>query len=231
MARDADLAPLIAIVGCDGAGKSQLSSDLIAHINQTRPAEAGYLGEGSSVQNRKIARLPFVGPSLKSQFEKIAGRLRDPQATIPGALVAQYALYRSSKRFRRFESLLEKRRRGIVVVTDRYPQAEVAGLHDGPILAGVAADAAVARIQAKERALYEHMAAHTPTLVVRLNVDIDTAMARKPDHDRALVSLKIAALPRVAFNNAPIIDLDATMNYEQELSVAKAAVDRALSAA
>jgi len=230
MAGDVDLAPLIAIVGCDGAGKSQLSSDLIAHIGRSRPAEAGYLGEGSSVQGKKIGQWPFVGPWLKSRLEKIADRLRDSESTIPSGLVARYALYRSKKRFRRFEALQQKRRDGVVIVTDRYPQAEIAGYHDGPILAGVAKSPDVARIKAEERALYQRMAAYVPTLVIRLHVDIDTAMARKPDHNRTLVSQKIAALPKTSFNGAPIFDLDTTAKYEDELSLAKAAVDRALAA-
>jgi len=229
MASDANLAPLIAVVGCDGAGKTQLSNDLIAHIAKRRPAEAGYLGEGSSVQGRKIGRWPFIGATLKAHLEKIADRLRDPNETIPNAIIARYALHRSTKRFRRFEELIEKRRRGIVIVTDRYPQIEVAGFHDGPILAGIAKSLEAERIQSEERALYRRMAAYVPTLVIRLVVDIDTAMARKPDHNRDLVAGKIASLPAVTFNGATMIDIDARMGYSKELSLAKAAVDDALA--
>jgi hypothetical protein len=75
------------------------------------------------------------------------------------------------------------------------------------------------------------MAAYRPTLVIRLHIDTETVMARKPDHDRALIERKVETVPRLAFNGAPMIDLDATMDYAQELALAKAAVDRALGMA
>ncbi len=225
------LAPLIAIVGADGAGKSRLSADLIAYIRQTHPAEAGYLGEGSSARSRKIGRWPLIGRWLKGRLERVADQLRDPSAPIPGPIAARYALHRSKKRLRRFETLVEKRRRGVIIVTDRYPQIETPGLHDGPILAGLATTPALARIKTEEHAIYARMAAYVPSLIIRLNIDVETSMSRKPDHDRTLIAQKIASLPHITFNGAPIIDFDATINYDEEFLLAKAAVNSALAKA
>lgn len=230
MADPEKLAPLIAVVGADGSGKSRLSADLIAHISQSRPAEAGYLGEGSSATSRKIGRWPVIGLLLKSGLEGVADRLRDPARPIPGMIAARYALHRSRKRVGRFDTLLEKRRRGVVIVTDRYPQIETPGLHDGPILAGVATSPALERVKAQEHALYTRMAAYVPTLVIRLNIDVETALSRKPDHDRTLIAMKVASLPAITFNNAPMLDLDATMDYGEEFARAKSAVDAVLTA-
>ena len=105
------------------------------------------------------------------------------------------------------------------------------GLHDGPILAGKADSPAIKAIQQRERALYAGMAIWQPTLVIRLYVDVDTVMARKPDHDRKLIEQKVATVPRLRFNGARIVDLDATMPYDEELALALAAVDAALAEA
>ena len=75
------------------------------------------------------------------------------------------------------------------------------------------------------------MAIWLPTLVIRLNIDADTVMARKPDHDRRLIEQKVATVPQLRFNGARIVDLDATMPYDEELALALAAVDEALGAA
>jgi hypothetical protein len=222
------LAPLIAVVGCDGAGKSTLSADLLAHIRKTRAAETGYLGLGSGEQGRSIGRWPLVGPMVQRLLEGVADRLRDPAAPIPGWLAARYALRRSKKRRARFDALLNQRRRGAVIVTDRYPQVDVPGLHDGPILAGIATTARLAAMQREEHALYAEMAAYLPTLVIRLHIDVDTVMARKPDHDRTLIEQKVASVPRLSFGGAPMVDLDATLDYAEELALAKAAVDKVL---
>lgn len=226
-----DLAPLIAVVGSDGSGKSTLSADLLAHIRQTHRAEAGYLGLGSGEQGRRIGRWPIVGPPLHRFLDGIADRLRDPEAPIPGQLAARYALRRSHRRWVKFEQLVAQRRAGITVVTDRYPQLEVPGLHDGPILAGRAGTPRLAAMQAEERALYADMAAYVPTLVIRLHVDVDTVMARKPDHDRELITRKVETVPLLAIGGAPIVDIDATIPYAEELTLATGAVDAALAGA
>jgi hypothetical protein len=223
------VAPLIAVVGSDGSGKSTLAADILAHIRKSRPAEMGYLGLGSGEQGRAIGRWPVIGAPLQRYLEGVADTLRDPQATIPGIVAARYAMRRSRKRRARFDALLERRREGVTIVTDRYPQLEVPGLHDGPILAGKAGSAGVGELQQRERALYAGMAIWTPTLVIRLNVDVDTVMARKPDHARALIERKVETVPLLRFNGATIVDLDATMPYDDELSLALAAVDRALA--
>ena len=226
-----DLAPLIAVVGSDGSGKSTLSADLLAHIQKTRAAESGYLGLGSGEQGRRIGRWPIIGPPLHRFLDGIADRLREPGEPIPGYLAARYALNKSKKRRAKFDALLDQRRAGKVIVTDRYPQLEVPGLHDGPILAGRATTPRLATMQAEERALYAEMAAYKPTLVVRLHVDVDTVMLRKPDHDRALITRKVETVPLLTFNGAPIVDIDATIPYDEELAIAIAAVDKALAEA
>lgn len=226
-----DLAPLIAVVGSDGSGKSTLSADLLAHIQKTRAAESGYLGLGSGEQGRRIGRWPIIGPPLHRFLDGIADRLREPGEPIPGYLAARYALNKSKKRRAKFDALLDQRRAGKVIVTDRYPQLEVPGLHDGPILAGRATTPRLAAMQAEERALYAEMAVYKPTLVVRLHVDVDTVMLRKPDHDRALITRKVETVPLLTFNGAPIVDIDATIPYTEELAIAIAAVDKALAEA
>ena len=226
-----DLAPLIAVVGSDGSGKSTLSADLLAHIQKTRAAESGYLGLGSGEQGRRIGRWPIIGPPLHRFLDGIADRLREPGEPIPGYLAARYALNKSKKRRAKFDALIAQRRAGKVIVTDRYPQLEVPGLHDGPILAGRATTPRLATMQAEERALYAEMAAYKPTLVVRLHVDVDTVMLRKPDHDRALITRKVETVPLLTFNGAQIVDIDATIPYTEELAIAIAAVDKALAEA
>ncbi len=230
-AGDVRLAPLIAVVGSDGSGKSTLAADILAHVRRSRPAQSGYLGLGSGEQGRAIGRWPIIGRAVQGWLEGIADRLRDPSGEIPGVLAARYALRRSRKRRKQFDTLLAMRQRGIVVVTDRYPQIEVPGLHDGPIMAGAAPTEAIARLKRRERALYEDMAGWRPTLVIRLSVDVDTVMARKPDHPRPLIERKVATVPALMFSGAPIVDLDATMPYDQELALAIAAVDQALASA
>ncbi len=223
------LAPIIAVVGCDGSGKSTLAADLLAHVKRSRPADTVYLGLGSGAMGNRIKAWPIIGPLLERILSSRANRARDPKDKIPG-IVTAFVLYRLSLRRKdQFDRLLAMRESGIAVVTDRYPQIEVPGFYDGPGLSAARAEGRmIQKLAAKERTIYERMAAYVPTLVIRLNIDAETALARKPDHARALIERKVAVTPSLTFNGAPIVDLDATMPYDKELALAIAATDKAL---
>lgn len=226
-----DLAPLIALVGADGSGKSTLLGDVVAHVRKTRRAEAGYLGLGSGPLGERIKSWPVIGVPLERFLSNKARQARNPEGRIPGVLTA-IVLYRYSlKRKRRFDHMLALRSQGIAVVTDRYPQIEVPGYYDGPGLSAARADGPVIKwLAARERRLYEDMAAILPTLVVRLNIDIDIAVARKPDHERGLLELKIAATPKLTFNGARIVEIDATQPLDKVLDDTNQAIDKVLGA-
>lgn len=224
------LAPLIAIIGADGSGKSTLAADLAAQLGRDRPTAHVYLGLGSGPIGQRIAAWPVVGPLLGRIIGKKADRTRDPAGRIPGALTALVVYWFSTRRKARFDQMMRLRARGVLVITDRYPQVEVPGFYDGPGLSAARAESALVRwLAAREARLYAAMAAQVPTLVLRLNIDADTALARKPEHGRALVEQKIAVTPRLTFGGAPIADIDAAMDYAAEVALARQLIDVALA--
>ncbi len=228
----APMAPLIAIVGCDGSGKSTLAHDLCEEIGRIRPAATGYLGLGSGTIGLRIRGLPLLGPALERRLSSKAKKTRTAGERIPGLATALVVYGFSMLRRRRFDRVLALRRAGVVVITDRYPQVEVSGFHDGPGLSAAASgSAAVARLALSERRMYEDMASYRPSLVLRLDVDLATAHARKPDHDPALLQLKIDATPRLTFNGAPLIAIDSRQPYAAVREQALAAVRPVLAAA
>ena len=226
----AELAPLIAVIGCDGSGKSTLSSDLLDWVrNRYGPAETHYLGLRSGQLGNQIKAMPVIGPVLESQLSRRAGQARTKGGKIPGLATALVIYGFSLLRRRRFLKVLNLRRQGFIVVTDRYPQVDVPGFYDGPGLsAAQPGGRMVAALAARERAIYEWMASYVPDLVIRLNVDVETALTRKPDHGAELLNAKVAVTPLLKFNGARIVDLDATMPYAEELALAQKAVAEAL---
>lgn len=225
-----DLAPLIAIIGADGSGKTTLANDLAADLARERPAQYVYLGLGSGVIGHKIAELPFIGRLASARIEKRAGRARDPKDKIPGPVTALVVYFFSTRRMKRFRAMMDLRRAGTVVITDRYPQLEMAGFYDGPGLSTARAEGAFVRWLAKREAkLYAEMVRNKPTLVLRLNIDADTALARKPEHGRELVEKKIAITPLLTFGGARIEEIDATMDYPAERALARRLIDQVLS--
>lgn len=213
-AQDRHFAPLIALVGCDGSGKSTLSADLHALLAIRGRIEICYLGLGSGDLGRRIGKLPLVGPSIARALARKATKTRSGDETIPGLPTALIVFGFSLLRLRRFRHVLALRRRGVTVITDRYPQAEIAGFYDGPGLSAARAGSLlVSWLAARERAIYEWMASFRPSVVLRLNIDADTAYARKPDHALDLLREKVSVTPLLRFNGARIVELDAHQPY------------------
>lgn len=224
------LAPLIAIVGCDGSGKSTLSADLISWLSPQRPVATVYLGLRSGEIGNRIKAWPLIGPAFERLLSRKAGQARDKSGRIPGLATALVIYAFSLKRMRAFRRMMALRAKGATIVTDRYPQIEVPGFYDGPGLSAArAGSAAIAMLAERERAIYAEMVAQVPTLVIRLNVDADTAFARKPDHKRASLEAKVAVTPLLTFNGAPIVDLCSTDPYPLVLEQAKAAISATLA--
>jgi thymidylate kinase len=202
---------VIALTGCDGSGKSTLAAELVAHLRKQGPTEPLYLGQSSGRIGEWIHALPVIGAPLGRYLMRKSERVHDRPSAPPGNVTALAIYLLSRWRAHKFRRMLAMCRRGVLVVTDRYPQAEMPGfLFDGPQLAKTnGGNWWIRRLRDHERKLYEWMAASVPLLVIRLNVDAETAHARKPDHKLAALREKIAAWPHLRFNGARILDLDA----------------------
>ncbi|MFT9099873.1 MAG: hypothetical protein ABF461_08165 [Zymomonas mobilis subsp. pomaceae] len=124
---------LIALVGCDGSGKSSLTSDLIGVLQKYRPVRRYYLGLGSGDLGRKIGKIPLVGSWIESRLKQKAKATRTKGEKIPGALTALVVYAFSLIRFFHYLQMRYALNAGITVITDRYPQAEIAGQWMGPV--------------------------------------------------------------------------------------------------
>jgi hypothetical protein len=226
---DETLGPLIAIVGSDGAGKSTVGEALLAWLRESRQVEMCHLGKQTGDVGRWLRRLPVVGGGVDRQLVKKASRARTDHG--PGAVTAMVIYHISMRRVRRFRRMMKIRRAGVTILADRYPQTAVRSPKmDGPHLNAARPRSLVARLlTGRERAAYDWMASYPPDLVIRLNVDLATAAARKPDHRYSSLAAKIEQVPLLAYNGAPILDIDSTQPLATVLQQAKAGIAKALA--
>jgi thymidylate kinase len=230
--RSIPLTGVFAVVGCDGTGKTTLTADLLAELRKKAPAKRRYLGLVSGETGDKIKSLPFIGVRLENNLHNKANRALDMEKKLPGTGTAIIMYLLTLVRTVRLLRIIGLSRRGVQVIADRYPQAEIPGFHyDGPGLTVSRTDNwLVHKLAVGEQRLYEWMAEQKPTLVIRLNIDADTAHARKPDHDIAELHDKISALSRLNFNGAQICEIDACRPYPQVLEAALQAIHQAQQA-
>jgi len=217
---------MVAIVGCDGSGKSTITADLIKAMQKIRPTERRYLGLISGEDGDKIKKLPIIGVWLERRLAKKSEKTQSMRSEAPPLWAAfiMYALscWRSSN-FHKARALAES---GVLVIADRYPQAEISGFHyDGPGLGVERVKGWLLKEMAKrEVVIYEKLANYQPELIIRLDIDVETAFARKPDHSYQELSDKIGVMRQLNYNGANIVDLDSRKPYEEVLASVVAAV-------
>ena len=224
---------VIAVIGCDGSGKSSITADLLKNLRRERPVEWRYMGLVSGESGDKIKRVPIIGTALERYLAAKARRAQDMRQKLPGTKTAVVMYGMSVWRRRKLAKIKKLSAKGVVVIVDRYPQIEVPGFHyDGPgLTAAVTSSRYVQRLGVREQKLYQWMADHVPALVIRLNVDLETALGRKPDHPSEELADKIAVMPKLRFNGARIVDIDTRAPYEQVLEAAWQAVQEVLAPA
>lgn len=227
------MAPLIAIIGADGSGKSTVCDHIVGWIGRYGPAGRAHLGKQSGNIGRALARLPLMGASMdrriRREVDGVNDRIKaDLQPRLFPALVMSLFTLRRRLRFKR---MLALRKRGLIVITDRYPQVEIPGAYDGPGFPDNARGSwLVLRLARYEHATFAWMASYRPDLVLRLNVDLDTACMRKPDHSREALGRKIAVTPLLTYGGARIVDIDSNQPITRVIEQAEAAVARVMAA-
>jgi thymidylate kinase len=134
------------------------------------------------------------------------------------------------RRVTRYRRMMALRQRGLIIIADRYPQLDFPGAADGPDMAvGAQGKDFVGWLAQREQTAFEWMTSFRPDLVIRLNVDLDTAFARKPDHSHAALKRKLEIIPQLTLNDATIVEIDAAQPLEDVVAAAKAAATRTLT--
>jgi thymidylate kinase len=229
--QSAPLRGVVAVVGCDGSGKTRLAKDLVSCLQQQKqPVERHYMGLVSGETGDKIKQLPFIGIALERYLAVKVRRAQDMKKKLPGTFTAVVMYLFSLWRVLQLYFVKRRAQSGVLVIAERYPQAEVPGFHyDGP---GLAVDRSknwfVRKLAMREQNLYERMARQKPSLVIRLTIDADTAHARKPDHPLAELRDKTEAMPRIKYNDAKIFEIDARLPYDEVLATALDTVQQAV---
>ncbi|WP_313682673.1 hypothetical protein [Pantoea sp.] len=220
------IAGLIAVVGSDGTGKSTLTADLVKNLKKQWVTERRYLGLISGEQGDQIKRLPILGVWLERRLAAKSDktqRMSNKSPALWAALIMYgFSLWRASN-LRKVRRLAES---GVLVISDRYPQAEISGFYyDGP---GIGVERAksklIKRLAESEERLYQEMAQYRPELIIRLDIDVETAYSRKPDHSYEELQDKIASMVKLRYNGSRILEIDSRLPYKEVLEKAMKAI-------
>jgi thymidylate kinase len=204
---------VVAIVGLDGSGKSSVAAAVMEWFGSEIDAIPMYFGTGDGRPSLLLFPFKKVVPLITrllrtrpkgSSHGNISshgpGVLYGVLLTIWAAVVAR------EKR----SKLLAARRganRGLIVLTDRYPQNELLSFNDGPLLVRLTyVPRWLRRFEASAYALARRL---PPDLVIKLQVTARTAEAREPTMDPSVIRERIEAMHHLTFNAKRVVTVNA----------------------
>ena len=204
---------VIAVVGVDGSGKSTVVAAIRAWLDSEVDVLPLYFGTGAgrpSLLLRPFKWLvPLITRGLKTKPKGAShGEISDqPPGLLYSLLMTVWATVVAREKRSKLLAARRGAQRGLVIVTDRYPQDEIVGFNDGPLLTRLSrVPNWLLRFEAAAYMLARRL---PPELVVKLDVLAETAARREPDMDPALIRQRIADLRRLTFAGARTVRIDA----------------------
>ena len=205
---------LIAFVGVDGSGKSTQVRQASQWLGSELDVMTRYFGSGDGKASLLFRPLKVVAEAIGSRLREKPkgashGNVSDRHAgPLYSVLFAVWALAVAWDKRVKLISAQRAVSRGFVVVTDRYPQNEIPGYNDGPLLHRLAS--APRWLINLERSVYELAERMPPDLVLKLHVGPATVAKREPDMRPDLILQRIEWLKKLSCGGATCVSIDAS---------------------
>jgi thymidylate kinase len=215
---------IVALIGADGSGKSTQAKALVNWLGWKIDVARVYFGSGDGPMSwhrrlllaaRNVLGRSRVGAGAAARPAKSMSDLpaaKQPTTTrAPGPFKILYALSLALEKRRAIRNAVRARNRGMIVVCDRFPQNQISGYNDGPLLADCLERGfpwgAAARLERRLLAVFSMV---VPDLLFKLNVSEAVAAERKADTPKVMIQRKIDAVRSLTFGpGCEIIELDA----------------------
>jgi thymidylate kinase len=222
----------IAIVGVDGSGKTTVVEAIRAWLGGEVDVMPMYFGTGAGRPSMLMRpfklMLPVVTGLVKTKPRGAShGNVSDrPPGRLYSLLMMVWAAVVAREKHKKLLAARRGADRGLLVITDRYPQDEINGFNDGPLLTRLSS---VPRWLLKlEAAAYALARRLPPDLVLKLDVLPETAARREPDMHPDLIRKRVAELQRLTFAGARIVRINAEQPLNAVLRTVKGEIWRML---
>lgn len=214
---------LVAVLGSDGSGKSTVTRFVRTLLAPKLDVLYVYFGSGDGPSSAlrwplKVAHAMIGGKRKRAATtgDRPSGARR--HGALWPAAIAAWAVVLAREKRRKLRTAWRARNRGMLVLTDRFPQTQIIGFNDGPLLShGLDHRFAPFRRVAKwELDTYRLSEVYAPDLVIKLSVAQETALQRKPETGAFEVERRIAAVAGLTFPERTCV---VTVDANRELAV------------
>ena len=196
-------APCIAILGVDGAGKTSLAYNLVRFYGEKIDVEKIYLGSLKFKYLKKIKRYFF-----KKNNKDFNKSLKNNNNIINYI----FAILNAYNRLIKLKKIRILNKKGITVITDRFPQNQFKFYCDGPSIKLIKSDLINNFFYNLEKFIINKYKNITPDLVIKINAPLTTLMKIRfnDSKEKLLESSKI--IKKLKFNNVKMINRQTNIN-------------------
>lgn len=226
---------IIAIIGCDGSGKTSIVKALTEWLSWKVDVESVYLGSGEGdvgfiirlkrqldnvIKNVKKKKI-----QIKNRDQKIKTQKNPLRAFINHLILNGYYFAIAKERYKKIRRAQKARTIGKIVLTDRYPQNCYEGIYDGPYIKSQNDRLHILGwLKRKEKDLYVQMSKLPPDIVIKLNIPFEVSRIRKPHEEISIIKKKIEIHKKISFTGAKKVEIDAAQTFEKVLVDVKSAI-------
>lgn len=221
---------MVALMGVDGSGKSTAVATMRAWLGSKIDVVPIYFGTGDGRPSLLLRPFKLTMPLMMRFFRskpRVASHGK-PSGPPPGVLYSLllivWALAVAVDKRKKLAAARRGTNRGLIVLTDRYPQSQIIGFNDGPLLTRLTA--VPDWLRRFEGAAYTLAGRLPPDLVIKLVVTPETAARREPKMDPEVIRERIAALQRLELPGARVVCVDAEQPLAEVVRAVKQEVWR-----
>lgn len=208
---------LVALIGCDGAGKTTVSRALEDWLAWKIDVQRIYLGSGDDLNGflERIRKIVLCFYNKRNVSEENSNHSKKPSL-----LFSCWKAYLALKRMNLVFKARQKSYNGKIVITDRYPQSTFKGIYDGPALGlGETTSFWGKILSAYEAKKYDQII--SPDLVIKLHIPAEVALKRKPDHLISILEEKAKITEKLVYPGIAVINIDAARPLDEVLQKIK----------
>ena len=227
---------VVAVVGADGSGKSTVIADLQTTFKKKIDVYPVYLGKGRagglSWKRKMLARLKAKVTGTKQVKQHKAGAATPPDNSEKKRSGLKWTVFKcveaiivAREKLQKLKNIEAAKKKGMLVICDRYPQNQFKGFNDGPVLHFLSQSGnPVFRLMSRiEEKIYKYAGDNPPDIVFKLVADANVISTRKPNMaSPQILQAKVESIKELQFKNGcKVVTINAAEPLEQVLLAVK----------
>ncbi len=213
----------IALIGVDGAGKSTQIKQLSEFLSWKLDVSNVYLGagDGGASWHRSILKLArnLLEKPTDSGSQPLNSQVASKkQSVIKTIAKLVWGVSLCIEKNRKLRTSHRQAKRDVIVISDRYPQHNVIGFNDGPLLSKYIDSnfTLLSRFSHWEKKIYSGQIYGSPDLVIKLVVPPDISIARGQSESLEYLDRRIKTVNSIRFSEfCKVVTIDASNSVDE----------------